>query len=289
MRSVWLGAALQALVARSPLALINGVIPANACRLVEGVSYGCGPRQQLDIYIPWHAAGAPVVVFFYGGSWRSGARADYKFVGDALATCGYVTVIADYQLYPQAVYPGFLHDCAQAVAWAAQHCAPYGGDPACLYLVGHSAGAYNAAMLALDPRWLRAHGGSPGMLAGWVGMAGPYDFLPIQTRAVRPVFHHPRTPADSQPVIHAHTGAPPALLMAGSADKLVDPRRNTDGLARALTAANADVQSIRYRGLGHEMLVGALARPLRWRAPVLRDLCAFLGRRREAASTRVQS
>ncbi|WP_019938743.1 alpha/beta hydrolase [Bordetella sp. FB-8] len=289
MRSVWLGAALQALTTRSPLALINGVIPADACQVVQGVSYGRGPRQQLDIYIPWRAAGAPVVVFFYGGSWRSGARADYKFVGDALASRGYVTVIADYQLYPQAAYPDFLHDCAQAVAWAAQHCAPYGGDPARLYLVGHSAGAYNAAMLALDRRWLQAHGGSPAMLAGWVGMAGPYDFLPIQTRTVRPVFHYPRTPADSQPVVHAHIGAPPALLMAGSADSMVDPRRNTDGLAQALSAAKADVQSIRYRGLGHEMLVGALARPLRWRAPVLQDLCAFLGKRRGAAIGLAQS
>ena len=289
MRSIWLGASLRALATRSPLALLNGVIPPDACQVAEGISYGCGPRQQLDIYAPWQAAGAPVVVFFYGGSWRSGARADYKFVGDALVSRGYVTAIADYQLYPQAAYPDFLHDCARAVAWIAQHCARYGGDPARLYLVGHSAGAYNAAMLALDRRWLQAHGRSPSMLAGWVGMAGPYDFLPIQTRAVRPVFHYPRTPAESQPVAHAHSGAPPALLMAGSADSMVDPRRNTDGLAQALSAARADVQAIRYRGLGHEMLVGALARPLRWRAPVLQDLCAFLGKPRGAAAWQAQS
>lgn len=279
MRSAWIPAVLRALAARSPLTLINGVIPPDACRTSEGIAYGARPRQRLDIYMPWRAAGAPVVVFLYGGSWRSGARGDYRFVGDALASRGFVTAVADYRLYPQAAYPVFLQDCAQAVAWTAQNCAAYGGDPGRIYLVGHSAGAYNAAMIALDPRWLKVHGRSPRMLAGWVGMAGPYDFLPIETTAVRPVFHHPHTPVDSQPVVHAHAGAPPALLMAGSADRIVDPRRNTESLAKALSAAGAPVRAIRYRGLGHELLVGALARPLRWRAPVLEDLCAFLDSR----------
>jgi len=289
VRSAWISAALRALATRSPLTLLNGVIPPDACRVSEGIAYGGRPRQQLDIYMPWRADGAPVVVFLYGGSWRSGARGDYKFVGDALASRGFVTAVADYRLYPQAAYPVFLQDCAQAVAWTAQNCAAYGGDPERIYLVGHSAGAYNAAMVALDPRWLRAHGRSPCMLAGWVGMAGPYDFLPIETRAVRPVFHHPRTPADSQPVVHTHAGAPPALLMAGSADRIVDPRRNTDGLAKALSTAGAEVKAIRYRGLGHELLVGALARPLRWRASVLEDLCAFLGSQRRRGPRKTQS
>ncbi|MGN6579615.1 MAG: alpha/beta hydrolase [Bordetella sp.] len=289
MRSAWIRAALRALATRSPLALINGVIPPDACRVSEGIAYGRGPRQQLDIYMPWQAAGAPVVVFFYGGSWRSGARSDYRFVGDALASRGFVTAVADYSLYPQAAYPVFLQDCAQAVAWTAQHCAAYGGDPDRIYLVGHSAGAYNAAMIALDSRWLGAHGRSPRMLAGWAGMAGPYDFLPIETRAVRPVFHYPHTPVDSQPVLHAHAGAPPALLMAGSTDKIVDPRRNTDGLQQALSAAGAQVQAIRYRGLGHELLVGALARPLRWRAPVLEDLCTFLGSHQRQSQRKAQA
>ena len=216
MRSIWLGASLRALATRSPLALLNGVIPPDACQVAEGISYGCGPRQQLDIYAPWQAAGAPVVVFFYGGSWRSGARADYKFVGDALVSRGYVTAIADYQLYPRAAYPDFLHDCARAVAWIAQHCARYGGDPARLYLVGHSAGAYNAAMLALDRRWLQAHGRSPSMLAGWVGMAGPYDFLPLTDPDFVDMFgHDPAGQLASQPVHFVDGDEPPMLLLQG--------------------------------------------------------------------------
>lgn len=277
MHSSWILATLRGLVTCSPLALINGVVPPDACRLSKNIAYGPRSRQQMDIYTPWRADRVPVVVFLYGGSWRSGSRSDYKFVGDALASRGFVTAVADYRLYPQASYPVFLQDSAQAVAWVVKHCAAYGGDPQRVYVVGHSAGAYNAAMVALDPRWLAAYGGSPRMLAGWVGMAGPYDFLPIETRSVRPVFHHPHTPHDSQPIMHARGGSPSVLLMAGSADKVVDPRRNTDGLAKELSAARADVKVIHYRGLGHELLVGALARPLRWRAPVLDDLCAFLG------------
>lgn len=287
MRSAWILAALRGLATCSPLALINGVIPADACRLSRDIAYGPKLRQKMDVYTPWRADRAPVVVFLYGGSWQSGSRGDYKFVGDALASRGFVTAVVDYRLYPQASYPVFLQDSAQAVAWVYKHCAAYGGDPERVYVVGHSAGAYNAAMVALDPRWLAAYGASPHMLAGWVGMAGPYDFLPIETRNVRPVFHHPHTPSDSQPIVHARGDSPPVLLMAGSADKVVDTRRNTDGLAKELLAAGADVEVIRYRGLGHELLVGALARPLRWRAPVLDDLCAFLGSHSGSKGSRV--
>ena len=118
-----------------------------------------------------------MVVFFYGGSWNSGSRDDYGFVGEALASRGIVVVIADYRLYPQVRYPAFLQDNAHAVAWTYQHIAEHGGDPHQLYVMGHSSGAYNASMLALDPRWLKAVNLSPTMLKGWIGLAGPYDFL----------------------------------------------------------------------------------------------------------------
>lgn len=284
-----LAAALPALSACSPFTLLNGAVPEGASRITEDVAYGDAPRQRLDVYAPPGAAQAPVVVFFYGGSWRSGARKDYAFVGDALASRGIVAVLADYRLYPEAAYPAFLRDSAQAVAWALRHAGEIGGDPRRVYVAGHSAGAYNAAMVALDPRWLAAYGASPDALAGWIGMAGPYDFLPIETRDVRPVFHYPDTPADSQPVAHATHAAPPALLMTGMADTLVDPVRNTGHLAAALQAAGTPVTVVSYPNLGHRLLAGALARPLRWRAPVLDDLAGFVledrraGRGAEAA------
>jgi len=264
------------LAACSPLAVLNGAVPDDASRVVSGVAYGDSPRQQLDIYAPPGVSRPPVVVFFYGGSWRNGSRADYKFVGDALASRGIMAVIADYRLYPDVSYPDFVDDSARAVAWTLHHIANYGGDPAEVFVAGHSAGGYNAAMVALDARWLARFDASPAMLRGWIGMAGPYNFLPIVARSLKPVFHFPGTPADSQPIAHVSAAAPPALLMVGMADTTVDPELNTERLAAALRAAHASVDVVRYDRLGHALLAGALARPLRWRAPVLDDLTAFV-------------
>jgi len=264
----------------SPIRILNGLVP-DAHQFESGIAYGNQPRQQLDVYQPSTGklpgeGRAPLVVFFYGGSWSSGQRADYKFVGEALATRGAVVVIPDYRLSPQVTYPTFLRDGAQALRWGLDNAARLGADPKRVYVMGHSAGAYIAAMLALDDRWLREAGARPQQLAGWIGMAGPYDFLPIVARSLKPVFHFPDTPPDSQPIAHVTPNAPPALLMVGMADTTVDPHRNTEGLAAALQAARVPVTLVRYDGLGHALLAGALARPLRWRAPVLDDLAGFV-------------
>ncbi|MFJ1300817.1 alpha/beta hydrolase [Pseudomonadota bacterium AL_CKDN230030165-1A_HGKHYDSX7] len=287
------------LAACSPFTVLNATGDGGHLR-AEGVAYGPEPGQLLDVYAPAGAsasgtglsatgspaagapaagapaAGTPVVVFFYGGSWRSGSRSDYAFVGAALAARGIVTMVADYRRYPQAVYPAFLYDSARAVAWTLAHAARYGGDPARVFVAGHSAGAYNAAMVALDARWLSPCGVTPGALAGWIGMAGPYDFLPLTSRSLQAVFPYPGTPADTQPIRHVSAGAPPALLLVGRADTTVDPVRNTDGLAQALRQAGAEVRVTGYERLGHGLLVGALAPGLRWRAPVLDDIVRFV-------------
>jgi acetyl esterase/lipase len=243
------------------------------------VAYGADPRQRLDIYHPLGLApqgGAPVVLFFYGGNWTRGERADYRFVGEALAANGIVTLVADYRLSPQVRWDGLLRDSAQALAWTLAHAADEGGDPRRVMVMGHSAGAYNAAMLALDPRWLGALGLKPDRLAGWIGLAGPYDFLPIVDPEVKLAFDWPATPADSQPIRYADSKAPRTLLIAGSADKVVDPERNTQGLARRLRAAGTEVEVRIVEGLGHVRTVAALARPLDWVAPVLQPVLDFI-------------
>ena len=141
----------------SPLRLVNGLAPSRTYRATNGLAYGAHPRYRLDVYRPAEQAGpAPVVVFFYGGHWRSGERGDYLFVGEALASRGFLALIPDYRLHPEVRFPAFLEDGAKAVRWALSHAAEHGGDPGRLFLMGHSAGAYNAAMLALNPAYLSA-------------------------------------------------------------------------------------------------------------------------------------
>lgn len=269
--------ALACLAACSPLTALNALSPANGIQATTGLAYGANARLKLDIYRPANAgAAAPVVVFFYGGNWVAGDRAGYAFVGRALAARGYVVVIPDYRLFPEVSYPDFLDDSAQAVAWTAKNIARYGGDANKLFVMGHSAGAYNAAMIALDSRWLAKQGMTPAALRGWIGMAGPYDFLPVENPTARPVFHFPDTPPASQPVNHLDGPRVPALLIAANSDKLVNPVRNTGGLARQLRARGVPVEEIYYDGVTHTTLVASLSAPLRSLAPTLDAVDKFI-------------
>jgi len=259
-----------ALSACSPLKLVNAVSPDGDARATQAIHYGKGERNKLDIYQPAKNAGsAPVIVFFYGGNWVSGKREDYAFVGQALAKRGFVVVVPDYRLYPEARYPDFLDDAAQAVAWTEREIGNYGGDPKRVFVMGHSAGAYNAAMLALDARWLGKQGVKPESLRGWIGLAGPYDFLPVQNKTTRPVFNYPDTPPDSQPLRHVTPDAPPALLIAAYKDETVNPVRNTGALATRLREKHVPVRELYYDGVNHATLVASLSRSLHTLAPTL--------------------
>jgi acetyl esterase/lipase len=266
-----------ALTACSPLSVVNAVSRGGAVQATSALRYGADPRNMLDVYRP--AAGtqdAPVIVFFYGGDWVSGKRQDYAFVGRAPAARGFVVVIPDYRLFPQVRYPDFLADGAAALVWTVRQIAAHGGNPKNIFLMGHSAGAYNAAMLALDPRWLEKQGMTRSMLRGWIGLAGPYDFLPVQNPTARPVFNAPDTPPDSQPLSHVSVLAPPALLIAANKDKLVDPARNTGGMAARLRAARVPVREVYYDGVSHTTLVASLSASLTRLAPTLDAVEAFV-------------
>jgi acetyl esterase/lipase len=265
------------LTACSGVDLLNATVATDTYRRTEGLHYGPGARQRLDVYRPANPVRqAPLVVFFYGGNWSSGERADYRFVGEALASSGIVAMVADYRLSPAFRYPVFVQDSARAVAWALQHAAEYDADPAKVFVMGHSAGAYNAAMVALDSRWLAAEGLKPARLAGWIGLAGPYDFLPIVEPLTRVAFSWPDTPADSQPLMHASGASPRALLLAPAQDRSVNPQRSTVALAQRLKASGVAVQSELFDSVSHVTLLAAMASILRGRAPVLARVQAFV-------------
>jgi len=263
----------------APVSTLNALSPHSTYVLNEGVAYGALPRQRLDVYrpvLPPPNGGWPVAVFFYGDTWNKGERADYRFVGEALASRGVLTLVADYRLYPDVTYPAFLEDSARAVAYALNHAKSLGGNARRVYVVGHSAGGYNAAMLALDPRWLQAAGTSPQALAGWVGLAGPYDFYPIEDPDARPVFLHPNYPPKSQPGEFVSARAPRTFLGAARRDSIVNPQRNTVALGQKLRAAGVPVQIKLYNTVGHASMAAAMAAPLRWLTPVLDDVANFI-------------
>ena len=262
----------------SPLTVVNAFSPGSALLAREDVAYGNNPRQKLDIYRPASASNAsPVIVFFFGGNWKSGERKDYAFVGRALAKRGFVVVVPDYRLYPEVRYPDFVDDSAAAVAWTAREIGNYGGDASKLFVMGHSAGAYNAAMVALDPRFLARQGVKAGAVRGFIGLAGPYNFLPIENPDTQRAFSFPNTPADSQPINHVSAASPPSLLIAANKDKLVDPARNTGQLASKLRANGVPVREVYFDGVNHVTLVGSLATPLKGLAPTLDAVEAFVG------------
>ena len=273
-------AAVLALPACSPLGTLNAVIPSSAYTLNADVAYGPLLRQRLDIYRPVGgapAAGWPVVVFFYGGSWNRGEKGDYKFVGEALASRGVLTLVADYRLYPEVRYPDFLKDSAWAVGYGLNEAKRLGGDAKRVFVMGHSAGGYNAAILALDARWLLDVGHTPKALAGFIGLAGAYDFLPMTNPDAQPVFFHPNYPPNTQPLTLVTAAAPRVFLGAAVKDNLIDPQRNTVGLADKLKAAGVPVTLKLYEDVSHITLVASLARPLRFLAPTLDDVVAFIG------------
>lgn len=272
-------AALAALMtsACSPLSVFATLTPKDAAKVEgRGSRYAQGARGGVDVYAPPIAHGpAPMAVFFYGGSWDSGRRQDYGWAARALAAQGFLTIVPDYRLYPEVRFPSFLDDCAQAVRWAIDHAAALGGDPRRVVLVGHSAGAYNAAMLALEPRYLSAAGVAPGAVKAFAGLSGPYAFLPLDGPITQRTFGEAADLQATQPATFARADAPPAFLATGDKDTTVRPR-NTRKLAAALRKAGVRVEERHYADLDHAGTVLALSRPFRRKSTLLADMTAFL-------------
>jgi len=274
--------ALAACSAPAILTGINAFVPGdgNARLAARGIAYGPDERQRLDVWTPGRpAAGAklPVVVFFYGGGWVSGSRQDYGFAGSAFAGKDFVAILPDYRLVPQARFPAFVEDGALAVKWARDHASEFGGDPKRITLAGHSAGGYIAAMLALDPHFLRDAGVDPRTIRAAALLAAPLDFYPFTEARGRDALGQWPRPAETQPISFARPDAPPMFLAAGTADTIVRPR-NSKALAARLQALGAPVELKLYPGKDHVDLAKALSRPFRATAPVLADSTDFLHR-----------
>ena len=259
----------------SPFTILNASVGSSDYQRTSDQTYGSDPRQKLDIYIPSeHAKNADVVIFFYGGRWRTGDKDDYRFVAEGLAAKGFITVIPNYRLYPQVDWRDFIADAASVYQWVETHIANYDGNPRRIFLMGHSAGAHIAAMVALD-QTVRNQAGSHIAPCGMIGLAGPYDFLPFEDADVREVFSSAIHPIETQPIFYADRTDPRLLLLTGDADTTVKPR-NSYRLAEAMQQRGGKAQVIAYPDVAHIGIFISLARSLKFIAPTLQDTTSFI-------------
>jgi acetyl esterase/lipase len=261
------------------LNILDALMPSGTgiSRVAEGVEFDKGNGIKLDVWAPEKKSRAklPVLLFFYGGGWYAGERAHYGFAGRAYASKGFIVVVADYRKVPQVRFPAFNQDAANAARWVQDNIEKFGGDARRVTLAGHSAGAYIAMMLTLDQRYLRDAGVVPGFVRATVGLAGAYDFLPLDSvRAVNAFRAWPK-PIETQPIAFARADAPPIMVLTGTHDDTVKPR-NAILMARKLRELGAVAEFKAYPGLNHEDLVMALSKPFRGKGAVLDDSSGFL-------------
>lgn len=247
--------------------------------IVRNIAYGGNSSQRLDIYIPEEAKARqplPVIVFFYGGRWTSGEKGMYAFVGDRFANKNYVTVIADYQKYPDVEFPVFVEDAARAVAWTYKNIARYAGDPNKIYIAGHSSGAHIAALITADERYLNAEGQSTAIIKAFAGLAGPYDFIP-QEQDLKDLFGPPENYPQMQ-VTHFIDGNEPPMLLLWGADDTIVVKRNIDLLEKGIKQKGGVVNTNIYADMGHIDIVSSFTWFANKEPPVAEDITTFFER-----------
>ena len=241
--------------------------------------YGPLPRQKLDVYLPKSGTAKATILYLYGGGWVSGARWYYRLFGRAMAARGYAVAVPDYHLYPHATFPAFVEDAALAFKWMHDHAAQMGGSSARLFVMGHSAGAHISALLALDPKYLRAHGLETSAIKGVVGLAGPYTLDPLKWPGIKEIFAPSRAaPHAARPIKMARPGAPPMLLLHGARDRVVGSHASVN-LASALSGAGSRADAKIYPSIGHFEIFASYLWGWRWRASVLKDTEDFIAER----------
>ena len=271
----------------SPIKVLNAIVPDSGYKLKPDVAYGVLPRQKLDIYLPnTHSkntgsaklssdAALKVIVFFYGGSWDSGEKADYKFAAEALVSQGHIVVIPDYRVYPEVLFPEFMVDPVSVAKWVKTNIDQYGGDSNKIFLAGHSAGAHIAVMMSINPKYLVKESLKPNDFAGVIGLAGPYDFLPLKSDRLKTIFGAETEQWKSQPINFVDGKNPPMLLAVGKKDGTVWPR-NSYNLAKKINENNGLVKVVEFENYGHIDMVAKLAKPLRGNGELLKLMTDFI-------------
>jgi len=270
----FLAAGIQAC---SPLHLLNNFVPGNSYTTTNNISYGQHTRQQLDIYTAANktCSNCPVLVFFHGGAWHTGEKEEYKFLGEAFASEGFIVVIPGFRLYPEVQFPVFIEDAAQSIRWVRDNITRYGGNPDNINLMGHSSGAHITMMLLFDQHYFKDGNVPRTSIKSAIGLAGPYDFLPANEKLIVNIFSTAAPPEMGEPMHFVSNTGVPVLLATGLEDRRVNPD-NSLKLAKKLRQENAKVKLITYPETGHSGILLSLSKPLRHLSPAFADSLAFI-------------
>ncbi|GGO29163.1 alpha/beta hydrolase [Deinococcus humi] len=262
------------LAACSPQNTLNAVTSTRGLNVTQNVRYGPAPRNVMDVYAPQNVQNAPVVLFIHGGSWQGGDKEGHKFVGVSLARAGYVTGVMNYRLAPEHRYPDYVQDAAAALKALRDQARSYGGSPDNLFVMGHSAGGFNAVEVVDNARWLGEAGVPIGAVRGMIGVAGPYsyDFRQFPSKVA---FPPDGNPDNIMPDRHVRPDAPPNLLLVAANDQTVDPY-NAVNMEAALKEAGVPVRRTVLPGLNHITVIAAMAQPLTFLGDTRQQVIDFI-------------
>jgi arylformamidase len=168
------------------------------------VHYDRGPRQRLDVF-PCTRAGAPTLVYIHGGYWQMNDKEPYAFLGEGLLSAGFNLVLVEYTLAPAARLDQIVSEVRRGVTWVIERASEIGGDPAHVYVSGHSAGGHLTAMAMLDPR-----------VAGGLAISGIYDLEPIRLNYLNEKLGLDAAEEDrNSPIRHLPAQAAPLVVTVG--------------------------------------------------------------------------
>lgn len=220
-------------------------------RVIHDLHYGREPEQKLDIYLPAGDDRGAQLVFFHGGSWRSGHKDEYAFLGSALAAFGIRCAVVGYRLFPQVRYPAFVEDAAHAVAWLQREGSRYGFSPGPLFLMGHSAGAHIACLLALDERYRTLAHLDAASIRGVIGLSGVYRFRPENSELHSAIFASAGPDFETvKPINYVGPNQVPLLMLHGSKDTMVG-YKTAQRMYEAAVAAGQKASLHAQKGYGH--------------------------------------
>ncbi|HUS29547.1 MAG TPA: alpha/beta hydrolase [Kofleriaceae bacterium] len=247
-------------------------VTAPSARIERNVEFA--PATTLDVYAPLNATSAPVIVWFHGGALVEGDKQDEAAIAARFAEAGFVTIVPNYRLSPGVAHPAHVQDAASAVAWSIAHARDYGGDSARMFVGGYSAGAYLAALLATDERYLAAHQQSPSALRGVILVSG---FFWVERPGVAP--DRPTSVwgadagawPDASPAHHLHDDMRPHLIIYADGDDEWRRQQNTE-YAETLKSAG---QLVMVHDRNHTTIHTTLSAP---KNLVLRQLFDFVRR-----------